>query len=537
MKRPNMTDHNPAEMAAARALFTTILWVPSRDAAATLLVAPPTTNSSAAFKTGRLELETDPARAETRHRQIVYGMSSVGYERYRFLVPRASRRFRDPTTPEHRLVYAKRSWDGAVRKWRRQLHDYDLERDPDADASELSSRAAQSRLSTASSAAGGAGSAKRPRDEEHDTGGHDDGADAAAGGEASGGAPVTIRPDGTAVALDIPPHSRDFLAWIYADAEPARLAQSAYYLRDGPSYSASTAATVAEYSNTAHAITTTTHLNQDQHPALACTVAPPPLRVGSTSPHLPDGTLPLPSSSTLTSLSDTSSNSVLLNSGNAAAVSAPIAAGDRPSSPHSNVVVLHQQQTTTDAADHAFYWNEWNDQRKARVYDADVDFSSLGAEWSNFDDDDDDDENGDDGGETLVHEYYAGAESSSRDGSSGAFHTRVSSRSFESGQSGSGPSVCLNTFALHLPPLPTASALALSQAARLGEPLPDRWDTLHAAAPVRSAERSGWLRHLDVLLRAEQPSTARAQVQPRQHYMGLTLKQLRDRHLATSCIR
>lgn len=40
---------------------------------------------------------------------------------------RSERKPQDPKTPDalELLHYSKRAWDGIVRKWRRQLHDYD----------------------------------------------------------------------------------------------------------------------------------------------------------------------------------------------------------------------------------------------------------------------------------------------------------------------------------------------------------------------------------------------------------------------------
>lgn len=38
---------------------------------------------------------------------------------------RNKRKNTDPKTPDPHLRFSKRRWDGLVRKWRRQLHEYD----------------------------------------------------------------------------------------------------------------------------------------------------------------------------------------------------------------------------------------------------------------------------------------------------------------------------------------------------------------------------------------------------------------------------
>lgn len=72
-------------------------------------------------------VESDPHRLSQRQKQIDYGKNTLGYERYTELVPRNKRKkFVHPRTPDIKQVCSKRSWDGQVRKWRTQLHEFDL---------------------------------------------------------------------------------------------------------------------------------------------------------------------------------------------------------------------------------------------------------------------------------------------------------------------------------------------------------------------------------------------------------------------------
>jgi len=71
------------------------------------------------------QLETDPHRLSQRQKQVTYGYRTLGYLRYRLLVPRDKRRQEHPRTPRKEQVCSKRSWDGQVKKWRRELHKWD----------------------------------------------------------------------------------------------------------------------------------------------------------------------------------------------------------------------------------------------------------------------------------------------------------------------------------------------------------------------------------------------------------------------------
>jgi hypothetical protein len=62
-----------------------------------------------------------------RQKQIDYGKKTVGYERYMSMVPKDKRESGQPITPRKDQRCSKRSWDGQVRKWRRDLHRWDPE--------------------------------------------------------------------------------------------------------------------------------------------------------------------------------------------------------------------------------------------------------------------------------------------------------------------------------------------------------------------------------------------------------------------------
>lgn len=71
--------------------------------------------------------EQDSRRLAARQKQIDIGMNTVGYKRFTESVPAEARTKAHPKIPDINQVCSKRSWDGQVRKWRRQLHDYDPE--------------------------------------------------------------------------------------------------------------------------------------------------------------------------------------------------------------------------------------------------------------------------------------------------------------------------------------------------------------------------------------------------------------------------
>lgn len=69
--------------------------------------------------------EQDPRRLSARQKQIDIGMNTPGYIKFNETVPLNARTKEHPKTPDIYQVCSKRSWDGQVRKWRRQLHDFD----------------------------------------------------------------------------------------------------------------------------------------------------------------------------------------------------------------------------------------------------------------------------------------------------------------------------------------------------------------------------------------------------------------------------
>jgi len=62
-----------------------------------------------------------------RQKQIDYGYRTPGYLRYRLLVPKDKRKHEHPRTPKKGQGCSKRSWDGQLKKWRRDLHLWDPE--------------------------------------------------------------------------------------------------------------------------------------------------------------------------------------------------------------------------------------------------------------------------------------------------------------------------------------------------------------------------------------------------------------------------
>lgn len=69
-------------------------------------------------------VETDPHRIQQRMKQVQFGLSTRGYQNFIRTVPEE---VRDQVLriPDVFQKCSKRSWDGQVRKWRRELHQYD----------------------------------------------------------------------------------------------------------------------------------------------------------------------------------------------------------------------------------------------------------------------------------------------------------------------------------------------------------------------------------------------------------------------------
>ena len=69
--------------------------------------------------------ETDQHRLKQRQRQVDFGKNTLGYRNYLTAKPKGLREKSDPVTPDPRSFCSKRSFDGQIRKWRRELHIYD----------------------------------------------------------------------------------------------------------------------------------------------------------------------------------------------------------------------------------------------------------------------------------------------------------------------------------------------------------------------------------------------------------------------------
>jgi hypothetical protein len=72
--------------------------------------------------------ESDTHKIEQRLKQIGFGKSTKGYEKYTTLVLVHQREYENedhPVTPRADQKCSKRSWDGQLKKWRRQLHRWD----------------------------------------------------------------------------------------------------------------------------------------------------------------------------------------------------------------------------------------------------------------------------------------------------------------------------------------------------------------------------------------------------------------------------
>ncbi|XP_053952421.1 histone RNA hairpin-binding protein [Anastrepha ludens] len=71
------------------------------------------------------QVEDDPVVLARRQKQIDYGKNTVAYERYLEMVP--IRKRNHPRTPDKYGKYSRRTFDGLIKVWRKQLHYYDPE--------------------------------------------------------------------------------------------------------------------------------------------------------------------------------------------------------------------------------------------------------------------------------------------------------------------------------------------------------------------------------------------------------------------------
>ena len=87
-----------------------------------------TTNSSDCGKR-QVEYETDPKVLARRQKEIDYGKNTIGYDKYIQAVPKEKRTKEHPKTPPKYIKYSRRGWDGMMRLWRKQLHQWDPPQD------------------------------------------------------------------------------------------------------------------------------------------------------------------------------------------------------------------------------------------------------------------------------------------------------------------------------------------------------------------------------------------------------------------------
>jgi len=89
-----------------------------------------------------LEVETDLVVLARRQKQIDFGKSTMAYKRYIAKVDRRSRVYPMPQTPDKNRVLSRRHWDGAVKLWKLQIHDWDKKENPELVEIENSAEAA-----------------------------------------------------------------------------------------------------------------------------------------------------------------------------------------------------------------------------------------------------------------------------------------------------------------------------------------------------------------------------------------------------------
>lgn len=80
------------------------------------------------FKADTRKQETDLAILERREKQILYGKNDQAYKNYISNVPKDKRNEKMPMTPDKNLVYSRREFDGLVKHWKRQVHNWDNNR-------------------------------------------------------------------------------------------------------------------------------------------------------------------------------------------------------------------------------------------------------------------------------------------------------------------------------------------------------------------------------------------------------------------------
>jgi hypothetical protein len=113
---------------SATVTFSEIIYLSPKSATSTPFKSPGGTRyspSKSPRSPARPISPLDEQRLAQRQKQIDYGYRTVGYLRYRLLVAKDQRKPEHPRTPKKTQGCSKRSWDGQLKKWRRDLHLWD----------------------------------------------------------------------------------------------------------------------------------------------------------------------------------------------------------------------------------------------------------------------------------------------------------------------------------------------------------------------------------------------------------------------------
>ena len=127
VKKKDLTPSTPAPAAAPLTIDASTPADSSPASAATPSTpASPTPSAASASPAPPPSPRTLARRLEQRLKQVQLGKRTVGYARYRAAVAKRERvEGQHPRTPNAKRACSKRSWDGQVRKWRRELHRWD----------------------------------------------------------------------------------------------------------------------------------------------------------------------------------------------------------------------------------------------------------------------------------------------------------------------------------------------------------------------------------------------------------------------------